>query len=174
RIEQIYHVGKTGYLGELSVWIQQRLQGEIDQKLQPVQTGVELWEQCSTLYPSLEFCIDVQKQLQKHASQKDQIKTIRLRLLYLEQYSQQWRVSGGSFNNERLSGNASPESQETLQHPEYGPKRRFQCPDGQRRVFSWHLKLFNGWRIHFYPDEERQTIIVGYIGPHLPTVKFHT
>lgn len=174
RTEQIPHLARRGHLQELAAWIQQRLQVETDQDLLKVQTGTELWEQCGRLYPSLEFCPDVQKQLHKYAPQKDYIRAVRLRLLYLEQYSQQWRKVGGSFDNGQLFGNASPETQQTLQHPEYGRKRVFVCPDGQQRLFSWHVKMPDGWRLHFYPDEERQTIIVGYIGPHLPTVKFRT
>jgi hypothetical protein len=169
-IEAVAHASIRRHLRELAVWIQQRQQAEIDQKLKKVQTGTELWNQRSTLFPSLEFCAVVQEQLQEHAPQPDHIKAVRLRLLYLEQYSQQWRAGG--FDEKQLAGNASPESDATLDHPEYGPKRVFQCPDGQEQMFSWHLKM-GSWRLHFYPDEERKFIIVGYIGPHLPTVKYH-
>lgn len=172
-VEQVYHVGRAGHLQELAAWIAQRRQAEENQQLQAIQTSADVWKQRHILCPSLEFCAIVQDQLVEHAPQIDHIKAIRLRLLYLEQYSQQWRQSGGKFNKDHLAGNASPERAVTLQHPDYGPRRIFRCPDGQERTFSWHLKMFDGWRLHFYPDEERQTIIVGYIGPHLPTVKFH-
>ncbi len=171
RTEHVCHAGARKHLKELASWITQRRKAEKDLELQSIQTSAELWEQRRTLYPSLEFCAVVQGQLEKHKTSKENLKTIRLRLLYLEQYSQVW--SKGAFDNSHLSGNASPESEATLQHPKYGSLREFDCPDGQKRQFSWHLKMHDGWRIHFYPDAERQVIIVGYIGPHLPTVKFN-
>jgi hypothetical protein len=170
RNEQVYHIARRAHLQELADWITQRLQEEADQALQMVQTGQDLWEQRRELYPSLEFCAAVEEQLLSSAVQVDHLKAIRLRLRYLEEYSRRWRTTGGSFDKEQLAGHASPESSSTLQHPDYGPKRRFLCPDGKQRVFSWHLRVTLSWRLHFYPDEERQTIIVGYIGPHLPIV----
>ena len=45
-------------------------------------------------------------------------------------------------------------------------------PDGTKRLFSLHAKLreFN-WRIYFYPVQPGE-VIIGYIGVHLPTVKY--
>jgi len=66
----------------------------------------------------------------------------------------------------------SPESSMTLEM--YGRERTFRCPDGQKRLFSWHLRLTpHAWRIHFYPDEQTKTLIIGYIGHHLPTVRYN-
>ncbi|MCI0528399.1 MAG: hypothetical protein L0Y56_13245, partial [Nitrospira sp.] len=66
----------------------------------------------------------------------------------------------------------SPESQATLQ--QFGRERTFRSPDGEERIFSWHVRLTPGsWRIYFFPEEAGK-MIVGYIGPHLPTVSYPT
>lgn len=169
--EQVYHISTIHHLRELAPWITQRQQAERKQQYQDIQTGAALWEQRNTLFPLLEFCPVVQEQLHVHAPQHNDLKAISQRLLYLEQYSQQWQESGGNFDTQHLPGNVSPESPATLQHGVYGPQRIFQCPDGEYRTFSWHMKK-GRWRVHFYPDESRQVIIIGYIGPHLKTVKY--
>ena len=62
---------------------------------------------------------------------------------------------------------------------EYGRLREFTCPDGQKRSFAYHLKGMPGhWRIHIWADvaadfgkmeDASKKILVGHIGPHLPT-----
>ncbi|NJP05166.1 MAG: hypothetical protein HC837_05825 [Chloroflexaceae bacterium] len=172
RMEQVTHASHPDHLRVHARWIKQRQQAETDHELRIIQSGAELWSQRHIVWPSLTFCAVVEQQLRKNNPQINHIEAIRLRLQYLEQYSKEWVQAGGAFDPLKLAGRASPESKPTLEHPKLGPMRVFSCPDGQNRVFSWHLKLGSGWRIHFYPDEEQHVIIIGYIGPHLSTVVF--
>lgn len=56
----------------------------------------------------------------------------------------------------------------------YLKERTFYCPDGKERLFERHVKLrFCNWRIHFF-TEQPGIVIIGYIGRHLPTVKYRT
>ncbi|MCI0674045.1 MAG: hypothetical protein L0Y64_26665, partial [Myxococcaceae bacterium] len=58
---------------------------------------------------------------------------------------------------------------------QFGAERIFLCPDGERRVFRLHSKVRVGeWRVYFIPDRESGRVTVGYIGPHLSTVRFRT
>jgi hypothetical protein len=85
----------------------------------------------------------------------------------LQRYAQDWK--SGPFDSDQIQCQTSVESTSTL--TQYGAERTFVYPDGQRRVFSWHSKItHNAWRIHFYPSAETRSIIIGYIGRHLPTV----
>jgi hypothetical protein len=56
--------------------------------------------------------------------------------------------------------------------------RDFICLDGQQRQFSHHLKLFsNNWRIYYSEvrvENAGGRAHVGYVGVHLPTVKYPT
>jgi len=45
------------------------------------------------------------------------------------------------------------------------------CLMEKKQLFEKHIKT-GDLRFHFYPDEESNTIYVGYIGSHLSTVKF--
>ena len=92
------------------------------------------------------------------------------RLFELERYCQE--STTGAFEPTRLSTKASPESQVTLN--QYGKERTFLCPDDIERTFSWHLRLTPGaWRLYFIPFPKTRKMIIGYIGPHLRTVKYN-
>ena len=56
--------------------------------------------------------------------------------------------------------------------------RDFLCPDHQRRRFSNHLKLFSSnWRIYYLETRSGEVggrAFIGYIGVHMPTVKYPT
>jgi hypothetical protein len=73
---------------------------------------------------------------------------------------------------------SSGESTQTLEHGTYGPMREFICPDGRKRQFSNHLKLrSSNWRIYYWEfrDEAKNgRALIGYVGTHLPTVKYST
>ena len=73
---------------------------------------------------------------------------------------------------EKMGVSASLESPTTLVR--YGYQREFACPDGEKRLFSWHTKqLGANVRIHFLPEYITDSILIGYIGPHLDTYKYH-
>jgi len=78
----------------------------------------------------------------------------------------------GSFSVKEHPIEESVESEATLN--KYSKERTFCCPDGKERLFERHVKLrLCNWRIHFFPEKPGK-VIVGYIGRHLPTVKYPT
>jgi hypothetical protein len=79
----------------------------------------------------------------------------------LQRYCESW--DSGGFDIHQLA-NASGESESTLDM--YSDERTFQCPDGQYRLFEWHLKR-GDMRIHFFDFPQRKRILVGYAGSHL-------
>lgn len=98
------------------------------------------------------------------------LRPVAPRLFQLQTYCQEWTED--RFDPKQLPTRASPESQVTLN--QYGKERTFRCPDNRERTFSWHLRLTPGaWRLYFIPRKETRQMIIGYIGPHLPTVKYH-
>src|SRR5262249_10124373 len=86
----------------------------------------------------------------------------------LNSYCLQWQ--GGAFDPDRIQCVVSPESQPTLQ--QYGEERTFRCPDGTELTFTWHAKV-GRWRIYFNPFSGRGSMLIGYVGAHLRTVKFN-
>ena len=156
----IVHASRKEHLQDHIDWIKNRIHNSID--------GRALWDQKDDLFPNLHFCSSVENQLQSLSTGDFMLEQVKDRLRKLQQYAESW--TEGGFNSNKLHGNASPESEATLK--QYSKERTFLCPDEQERIFSWHVKLPLGWRIHFYPEKPRK-ILVGYIGKHLPTSKFN-
>jgi hypothetical protein len=128
--------------------------------------GAELWGRRERLFHSLVFCGDVRKQLEDLSQGNILLQPVIKKLFELERYCRDW--NGGPFNPDLLSCKVTTESARTL--AQYGNERTFLCPDGENRVFSWHARLTpHARRIHFYPVPETRQIMIGYIGPHLPT-----
>ncbi|WP_238178476.1 hypothetical protein [Calothrix sp. 336/3] len=135
---------------------------------QKVSNGSKIWEQREQLFPNLVFCDVVRKQLEDILTGQLELQPVIKILLELQKCCQNW--DSGYFNLEGYPIEESGESQGTLE--QYARERTFSCPDGEERLFERHVKLrFCNWRIHFFP-EKPGTVIIGYIGRHLPTVKY--
>jgi hypothetical protein len=124
-------------------------------------TGKELLELRSDLFPSLDFCESAAEQIRQLAGTEHRFKVLRRSLGELQTYCSNWTMP--YFDIKKLN-KASGESELTLRN--YSEERTFVCPDGQRRVFQWHLKR-GPTRIHFYDFPQLRRILVGYVGNHL-------
>lgn len=123
------------------------------------------------LFPSLEFCERAVAQLYEFGKGEHILKQIKGRLIELQEYFNVW--SEGGFDSSLFSFKVTPESQRTLEH--FKEEHTFLCPDGQYRVFSWHLRMTPGaGRIFFIPDETTRKCIIGHIGNKLKTVNDRT
>lgn len=157
---QIVHASTHDHIREHENWIRERIKSGVS-------GGIELWERRAELFPFLVFTDSVRKQLQSIRPGDPILNQILKRLLELNDYAAHW--TEGPFEPSTLPSKVSPESDSTLR--QYGNERSFHCPDGVTRLFSWHVRLTPGaWRLHFFPDTETTSLIIGYIGPKLPTV----
>lgn len=160
--ETIRHASRAEHISHAHVeWIRDRVRNA-------VRDGNDLWFKVDEWFPNLIFCENVRRQIQALLSGTPQLSGIVERLLALETYCKNW--DGDGFDRRVLPPQygCSPESSQTLNR--FGNQREFECPDGKRRLFDLHLKGLRGhWRIHIWPDAANRKIIVGYIGPHLPT-----
>lgn len=160
---EVVHASQFSHIQEHIPWIQERLKTSVSD-------GLDLWRRKDALFPNLEFCQDVRKQIEDLKYGDIMLRPVVNRLLELEQYCKNW--GKGAFQPDKIVSKATPESRATLE--KYGEERKFLCPDGEERFFSWHVRLTPGaWRIQFWPDEKRDKMIIGYIGRHLRTVKHH-
>jgi hypothetical protein len=158
----VRHTSRKEHLQDHIEWIKGIIQDDLID-------GAALWDKRGELFPNLQFCDSVKKQLENLRIGNSMLPPIRKKLFELQNYSESWLVGG--FNSELIGCKATPESETTLK--KYSQERIFLCPDGQNRIFSWHVRLTPlPWRIHFYPECQR-IIIIGYIGSHLPTTKFN-
>lgn len=130
------------------------------------ESGAQIWDARATLFPSLDFIETVEHQMKALGGSGSRLRLALRGLSDLQTYCESW--NGGGFDIHAIP-NASGESASTLNM--YSEERRFRCPDGEYRVFDWHVKR-NDLRIHFYPFPEHRRILVGYVGPHLRISSF--
>ncbi|MGL5872384.1 MAG: hypothetical protein ACRC2R_08455 [Xenococcaceae cyanobacterium] len=156
--ESVIHASCSKHIQKHEEWIRDRIKIE-------VYDGLDLWNRKEELFPSLEFCENVSKQLQNLSNGESILKQIVKRLFELEEYCKSWTC--GSFNLDIIPCKVTPESDSRLKS--LREKFTFICPDGTERIFSWHVRMTPGaWRLHIYFSTETQLeprkIIIGYIG----------
>jgi len=155
----VLHAGNIAHLDQHFDWLK-RVQA-------PSPTnGEELWEQRQAMFPNLDFCSSIEEQLRRLGGDGAGFRSAIRGLHDLQNYCAGWK--NGAFDIHAFN-NASGESGATLEM--YGEERTFLCPDGEYRLFSWHLKRGDS-RLHFFDFPPARRILVGYIGPHLRTVRF--
>ena len=153
-IENVIHASCRNHIQKHEQWISDRIKIE-------VYNGSDIWNQKEELFPSLEFCSNVSKQLQNIGNGEQILKQIIKRLRELEDYCKSWQ--DGSFDLSKIPTKITPESDSRKK--ELKEKLTFQCPDGNKQLFSYHARMTPGaWRLHFYPEEQSRKIIIGYIG----------
>jgi len=158
--EEVHHASTPDHVTLNAPWVQERLRRDI-------KTGRELWEHRKDLLPSLKICDSVRSQLEDLIPVL--LPPVARHLFAFETYCRNWNTGG--FNPDDIPLTISTESESTLAR--FRSQRTFTCPDGVRRVFSWHSKGTPGpFRIYFLPSRPGE-LIIGYIGGHLPTVSFH-
>jgi hypothetical protein len=151
---EIVHASCRHHVQKHADWIKNRLRTE-------VLDGSDLWNRRDELFPSLEFCENVSQQIQSLSPSNPMLRQVVKRLFELEDYCKSW--SSGSFNLDNLPSKATPESETRLQ--QFRQQLTFRCPDGEKRIFSLHVRMTPGaWRLHFSVELGPEKIIIGYIG----------
>jgi hypothetical protein len=141
--------------------------------LRAVTSGDDLWQRRGELFPRLDFCAVVERQLRALSGKEFYFQQVVLAFSRLDAALGEW--AAGPLHP---GMDSSPETTMTLAHGAYGPMRDFPCPDGSTRQFSNHLKLFsNNWRIYYWETRSVDAggrAFIGYVGAHLPTVRYRT
>jgi len=150
----VEHASAIEHLQEHQEWIKKWVQRQ-------VKNGIDLWERRTELFPSLIFCEPICNRIMSFTEGHLLFYQVVKRLFELEDYAQNW-PAGTAFDKDKLPSKATPESSSRLQ--QYKDDFIFMCPDGKKRLFSWHVRLTpSAWRIHFIAEKPGQ-IIIGYIG----------
>jgi hypothetical protein len=160
RAEKVRHASVQANLAAHVPWIKLRNRSKITD-------GESLVDQAPELLSALVLCESASQSISALTEGSPHLDPIVKRLFDLQEYGGSW--TDGPFVPEEIPSKVSVESGATLN--KYGSERTFRCRDGTDRLFSWHVRLTPGsWRIHFFPLPEERRILIGYVGPHLPTV----
>jgi hypothetical protein len=135
--------------------------------------ATDLFNQWDELFPDIKHCGKVQEQLLHWSAKTTLLSQVIDSLTMLNSFSEKWKegkVIKYSHENLKATGmnhQVSGESESVRNNSSLRKEREFWLPNGVKAYFENHVKLINGYRIHFYPDSETKTIFVGYIGKHL-------
>jgi hypothetical protein len=143
------------------------------QLLRAVGSGADLLERAEELFPNLCFGSGAIEQFAALSGKEPVFGAMLRHLDALDEGARQWAEPATYCPAGSIKW--STESLATLKHGRFGPMRDFPPPTGfAPRRFSYHTKLVDGWRLYFHPERTQKSpvVLIGYIGAHLPTVRF--
>jgi len=143
----------------------------IEERLFVCRDGLDLCCRLDQLFPYLRIGARAREQLEALSGADPKFPQILRHLRALDRGAQEWKI--GEHFSPWGSVAYSVESATSLQG-RLGKKRDFPAPAGfSRRRWSLHTKLAGGIRLYFDPERsntgENSFVLVGYLGPHLPT-----
>ncbi|MGL1934237.1 MAG: hypothetical protein OCD01_04435 [Fibrobacterales bacterium] len=145
----------------------------IKQRNDLIKSGKQIVEQRNTFFTNVIFCGDSVQQLQYWSANKTLLEQVKESITVLNKFSDLWKIgtyqayNKEALQQEGLNHRVSGESETVLNTPNLRAEREFWLPTGVKKIFDNHVKLSNGYRLHFYPCNESKNIYVGHIGPHL-------
>lgn len=139
-----------------------------------LQAGRDIWNKRLTFFPKLIFLDDpIKNQLLEWSHRKDILQNARNALGIMNTFVQRWEE--GEFVTYQheyladcgLSSTISGESENVTNDPTKKAEREFWLPRGEKVYFQNHVKFGDGFRLHFYPDNQEKIIYIAYLGRHL-------
>jgi len=148
--------------------IKEHFSSEIEEKYKEVKCGKEILIHKEEWFPSIQFCDNAIKQLEKENTYIN----IQQIIKKLDELNDYFRNITGNFDVNALK-HCTGESEATLKN--YKDDHTFILPDGSEEIFSFHLRFTGTYagRIFFISDEENRSCIIGHIGKKLKSVKYH-
>jgi hypothetical protein len=155
---EVHHASSPEHAEAVREFVVRRLGEESN----PLTTFAELWRRRREVFPGLQFCVGVERQLER-LDVRAHLRPVIVCLQAINDYVARWQLTEREFSHHEMAG-VSPESES--RRKALGHQITFQCPDGSTRLFSLHARYTPGaGRIHFLPDIEARRIVIGYVGP---------
>lgn len=135
----------------------------------------DIWLQRADLFPHLTLLPNqIGTSLQGWSARQDVLLKARDALNVMESFSDKWLA--GEYVEYRheylrdlgLAAEVSGESDSVNNDPKKKKERMFWLDDGRQVYCESHVKLPDGYRLHFYADASNKRIYVAYLGLHLP------
>jgi len=138
-----------------------------------IENGTALLARAIEVFPRLVMGETAILQLHEFNRSSDHLKQILRHLDALNRAAIAWQT-GEQYAVTGIS--ASPESLATLNHGKLGELRDFHTPNGfAHQRWSWHSKITGTPVLRLYfrgvRTEIEGKVLIGYIGPHLPTAR---
>lgn len=139
-----------------------------------IDSAKDIWLQRSDMFPHLTLLANqIGTSLKNWSARKDVLWKARDALNVLERFCSEW-IAGNyvEYRHEYLrdlgmAAEVSGESSSVCKDSRKKKERMFWLDDGREVFCENHVKLPDGYRMHFYPDSDKKRIYVAYLGPHL-------
>ncbi len=140
-----------------------------------INSAKDIWNNRRELFPHLTLLSNqIGSSLQNWSARQDILLKARDGLHVLERFCAKWQ--GGEYSDYRhaylqklgLAAEVSGESPSVSNDPKKKKERMFWLDDGREVYCENHIKLPDGYRLHYFPDTTHKHIYVAYLGPHLP------
>lgn len=137
-------------------------------------TAKDIWLKRKELFPHITLLSNqIGTSLQGWSARTDVLFKARDALNVLESFGEKWLA--GEYVEYRheylrdvgLAAEVSGESNSVNDDPKKKKERMFWLDDGRQVYCENHVKLPDGYRLHFYADSASKRIYVAYLGPHL-------
>jgi len=137
-------------------------------------TAKEIWQRRTEFFPHLTLLDNqIGTSLKNWSARNDILTKARDALNVLESFCNQW-IAGryAEYRHEYLielglAAEVSGESNSVYDTPKKKKEREFWLENGQKIYCENHVKLPDGYRLHFYPEPAEKRIYIAYLGPHL-------
>lgn len=140
-------------------WIKRQLANELN-------SGQDILDKADIVLSKVQFTPTSKRQLSELTGNEKVFQFVVKHLLALNSQCINWTT--GIFTA-GYPYSCSEESAPTMH--KYGEDRVFTLDNGSNVTFTWHSKIsVNKWRIYFLHYAASNTVVIPYIGPHLPTV----
>ncbi|XXX71633.1 hypothetical protein WMF30_28710 [Sorangium sp. So ce134] len=150
----VRHLSAVQHVEAHRAWLQER-------QMCTVRDGRDIWDRRAELFPRLDLCREVERQLSEFDAGSVQIHQIMRRLAELETSFASW--DGRPIHPEFVPSKCTPETSQTLS--EETEAHTATRSDGRTHLFSWHVRFTPGaGRIFFDGDVEARRGLIGYIG----------
>jgi hypothetical protein len=162
--------GEVKNIAKVDHW--QRHAKSIRTKLiEEIQSGEQLMANAPRAFPHLEFCQSAAEQTVQFRGTERSFKWLVSALMDAEVEAAEW--NGGPFPHERLPGPATGESRTVHDDKALRRMRFFTTRDDRSLMFEYHMKNNSeNLRVHYLFEPDRGTVMIGYVGPHLPTARY--
>lgn len=145
----------------------------LEERRSRLQSAREVLLRFEEFYPKVKLCGKAESQLNRWSASSTILEQIKQALQFLNQFAVAWGIgdvshySADILRDRGLPFQVSGESATVRSNPALRKEREFWIPAGVKEYFEHHIKMSDGYRLHFFPDSETKNVYVGYIGPHL-------
>jgi len=159
-IHQVRHASQVGHTDSFIRHWRYGLLAQIKNS----QTLLAYWPD---VFPNLDRCEEDWLQ----ALQGETLESTLRRLEQLDNVCKEWQSKKETHPVYPMK--ARPESKETMRQTELAEKRLSTCPVLGRQHFVMHCDIQpKGFRLYWLENQQQKRMTIGYIGPHLPTIRF--